>query len=241
MTVNTRIIRMFLARHTVNYVPLANGLRIQVLSSMQELPRCQKHHFGAFISDQQILVVWDDEPKQLIDRAKILEGSLMEMIWATEEEAILDEKCTSPLVSTTEFADGTMTPTGLEEGTAGHMRPTNLSNPIMVGLTLTLLTAALGLGWRNLAQEVAIDGKYTRLALVVVTPCQVFISLFFMQIIIVNLSQMFGPVSHLTTNSKFFSGKASFVWNLRQRKTSENTQTAFSGTTSSDMVIHTAF
>ncbi|CAL3967834.1 unnamed protein product, partial [Diplocarpon coronariae] len=87
-------------------------------------------------------------------------------------------------------------------------RPNMLINPVIVGLTLTLLVSVLGMGFRALAQEVQIDGDYTRLALLAVTPCQIFVSLFFMQIVVVNLFQMFGPISLVNINSKFYSGIA---------------------------------
>jgi len=37
----------------------------------------------------------------------------------------------------------------------------------------------------------------------------IFVSLFFMQIVVVNLAQIFGPISQMNVNSKFYSGKAS--------------------------------
>jgi len=193
----------------LEYIPLTNGLRLQVLPSLGYLSRCQMHHFGAFIKDQQILVVWDDQPKALLERAHRIQESLIKMIWGQGEAGQLEEKTKpSATISNVELAEGSITPGELEEAMVASGRPTVLLNPIMVGLTLTLLVAALGLGWRNLAQEVSVDGKYLRLALLVVTPCQVFVSLFFMQIIITNLSQIFGPISQMTSNSKFFSGRA---------------------------------
>lgn len=206
MTVNTRVIKLFLTRHTADYVPLSDGLRLQVLPSVEYLPRCQKHHFGAFIRDQQNLIVWDDGTKKLLQRASRIENSLMDLIWSTDFEAFDEKK--SPNISAVELGDGTMTPSDMEEALTTETRPTILINPIIVGLTLTLLVAALGLGWRNLAQEVSIDGSYTRLALLAATPCQIFVSLFFMQIVIVNISQIFGPISQMNINSKFYSGKA---------------------------------
>jgi hypothetical protein len=209
MTVTTRIIKIFLSHNHVDYVPLSDGLRLQVLPSIEYLPRCQKHHFAAFIADQQILVVWDDEPKTLLTRASDIEASLMKMIWGGGEADMLDEKAKASVnVSTVDLGEDGLPPADLEKALAAQKRPTNLLNPILVGLTLTLLTAALGMGWRALAQEVAIDGKYIRLALLVVTPCQIFVSLFFMQIVIVNIAQMIGPISQLNTNSKFYSGIA---------------------------------
>lgn len=196
-------------QETGDFVPLENNLRLQVLPSLDYLSRCQMHHFGAFIKDQQILVVWDDQPKALLERAHRIQESLIKVIWGQGEAGQLEEKAKSSVnVSNVELVEGSITPGELEEAMVASGRPTVLINPIMVGLTLTLLVAALGLGWRNLAQEVSVDGKYLRLALLVVTPCQVFVSLFFMQIIITNLAQIFGPISQMTSNSKFFSGQA---------------------------------
>jgi len=87
-------------------------------------------------------------------------------------------------------------------------RPRVLINPIMIGLCLTILVGALGFGWRHLAYQISVDGSYTRLALLAATPAQVFVSLFFMQIIITNLAQMFGPISQMNKNSMFYSGIA---------------------------------
>ena len=206
MTVNTGVIRIFMTRYTADYVPLSNGLRLQVLPSAEHLPRCQKHQFGAFIRDRQNLVVWDDETKNLLQRASSIESSLMNWIWSNDFAAMDEKKSASAW--TIDLDDGAVTPSDLEEALTTKQRPTLLINPIIVGLTLALLVAALGLGWRNLAQEVSIDGKYTRLAVLTVTPCQIFVSLFFMQIGIVNLVQIFGPINQISINSKFYSGKA---------------------------------
>ncbi|KAK6607980.1 hypothetical protein H4I96_04215 [Botrytis cinerea] len=105
MTVNTRVIKIFLARQHADYVPLSDGLRLQVLPTVEYLPRCQKHHFGAFIQDQQILIVWDDDPKHLLKRAEYIERSLLEMIWADDDEEA-DEKKGGANVSTAEVGSG---------------------------------------------------------------------------------------------------------------------------------------
>jgi hypothetical protein len=201
MTVTTRVIQIFLARQENDFVPLSNDLRLQVLPSVEYLPRCQRHHFGAFIQDQQILLVWDDQARHLLDRAEYFEKSLMEMIWVEGEE-LIDEKKDAVEVGSEE-----VDPNKDLESAEPPRRKTMLINPIMVGLTLALLFSALGLGWRNLGLEVAADGKYSRLALLVVTPCQIFVSLFFMQIIVVNLCQMMGPTRQMAMNTKFYSGK----------------------------------
>lgn len=148
---------------------------------MAYLPRCQKHHFGAFICDEQLLVVWDDEPNNLIHRAEKFEESLLRMIWddgGNDDEPTDEKKETANVsVSNVDDRDGGIAADELEEALVIERRPTLLLNPVMVGLTITLLVAALGLGWRSLAQEFAIDGNFIRLALLAVTPMQVFVSL----------------------------------------------------------------
>ncbi|KAI1327253.1 glycosyl transferase family group 2-domain-containing protein [Xylariaceae sp. FL0255] len=205
MTVNTRVINVILAsrRTSYNFIPLPDGLQLQVLPSMRDLPRCQKHHFAAFIQDLQIMVVWDDEPKKVLARADALERQLMKMIWGNgdaEEDEEEDEKGQGVVVDES--------PVDLETGSDAPDRRVKLTSPLAVGLMLALALSTIGLGWRKIAFEIATDGSFTRLALVVVSPLQLWVGFFFFQTIITNLFQVFGPISAVTSNSKFYSGTA---------------------------------
>ncbi|KAI9753365.1 MAG: ESCRT-III subunit protein snf7 [Chaenotheca gracillima] len=210
MTINTRVVKVIMAQHEGDFVPLADGLRLQIVGSMQDLPACQKHHFAAFIADEKTLVVWDDDPNQILERAKRIETQLIKMSWGESSgghEKSASEKEASAIV---EEVGSDATSEDLEEGLKSHPRPTHLLNPIMVGLTIVLIICALGLGWRILVQEVLVDPKYgiPRLGLLALTPLEIFLSLFFMQIVVSNLMQIFGPTSQLKSNSKFYSAKA---------------------------------
>ncbi|ORY65012.1 glycosyl transferase family group 2-domain-containing protein [Pseudomassariella vexata] len=208
MTVNTRVINVILnsRRTTYEYIPLPDGLRLQVLPTMRELPHCQKHHFAAFIQDAQILVVWDDEPKKVLARADMLERQLMKMIWGTgedDEETEEDEKSGEKGV-----IEVGVSVVDLEAALQSEVRKTKLTSPLTVGLTLALCISCTGLGLRNLAFEVKTDGSYTRLALMVCIPAQILVAMFFFQTIIVNIFEVLGPISAVDKNSKFYSGKA---------------------------------
>lgn len=126
-------------------------------------------------------MVWDDEPNNLIHRAEKFEESLLRMIWGDggNNDESVDEKKGAANVSTSNVddRDDGLATDGIEEALVVENRPTLLINPVMVGMTITLLIAALGLGWRSLAQEFAIDGNFIRLALLAVTPMQIFVSL----------------------------------------------------------------
>jgi hypothetical protein len=175
MTVNTPVVRALLdsllSRGSVDYVPLPDGLRVQIIATMADLPRGQLHHFAAFVEDVRMLVVWDDEPEKLLKRAENLERRFIEMIWgngdnAEEEDETPDEKKRE-----------TIDPAELEEALARERRPIRLESSIMVSLTLALCIACLALGWRHLAFQSTVDGNYIRWALMAVSPLQFFVSL----------------------------------------------------------------
>ncbi len=240
MTVNTPVVRALLdslmAKGDIDYVPLPDGLRVQILATMADLPRGQLHHFAAFIEDVRMLVVWDDEPEKLLGRVEDLEKRFVELIWGNGDNNDDDEE------SADEKKKGQdLEPAQLEEAMAEEKRPVRLESALIVALTLALCLSCLALGWRNLAFQSTVDGDYTRWALMAVAPLQFFVSLvrgpiplpgspypllflllmlfllprqaltakqFFFQVIITNMFQMLGPISAVTSNSKYFSGKA---------------------------------
>ncbi|KAL7623408.1 hypothetical protein AAE478_007090 [Parahypoxylon ruwenzoriense] len=206
MTVNTRVINVILAsrRTTYEYIPLADGLRLQVLPSMRELPRCQKHHFAAFIQDLQILVVWDDDPKKLLSRADALERQLMKTIWGVGEEEDEHEEEKGEKGQGVELD---VTVVDLEAGLETDRRTTKTSSSWIVALTMALCMSCMGLGLRSLAYEVEVDHSYIRLALIAVIPLEMWVAMFFFQTIITNLFQTIGPISAVDRNSRFYSGK----------------------------------
>ncbi|KAM0255811.1 hypothetical protein ACHAQJ_005398 [Trichoderma viride] len=202
MTVNSRVIKTFLqwSPDAVD-VPLMNGLRVQILPTIDDLPRARKYQFAAFVASEGLLVVWDDDALHLVARAKAIESELMELVWKTgnpdEEES--DEKRGSPAAEVEiDEESGEIKP---------EKRPIHLQNTILVSLTLILVTVSLGAAWRQLAIEVSVDNTFARLGLVALAPVQVFFTLFFAQVIIGCLAQIFGPIRQLTINSKFYSAR----------------------------------
>ncbi|EHK18882.1 uncharacterized protein TRIVIDRAFT_43815 [Trichoderma virens Gv29-8] len=202
MTVNSRVIKTFLqwSPDAVD-VPLMNGLRVQILPTIDDLPRARKYQFAAFVASEGLLVVWDDDALHLVARAKAIESELMELVWkaGNPEEEDSDEKRAQPVAEVEiDEESGEIKP---------EKRPIHLQNTVLVSLTLVLVTVSLGAAWRQLAIEVSVDNTYIRLALVALAPVQVFFTLFFAQVIIGCLAQIFGPIRQLTINSKFYSAR----------------------------------
>jgi hypothetical protein len=200
MTVNSRVIKTFLAwSPDAVDVPLMNGLRVQILPTIDDLPRARKHQFAAFVASEGLLVVWDDDALHLVARAKAIESELMELVWKAGGDDDSDEKG-GVIVEEPEVDEesGELKP---------EKRPVHLQNTYLVTLTLVLVTVSLGAAWRQLAIEVSVDGNFVRLALVALFPIQIFFTLFFAQVIVGCLAQIFGPIRQLTINSKFYSAR----------------------------------
>lgn len=202
MTVNTRVIKLFLHNNDKPYVPLRNGLRLQVLPDVSYLPRCQKHQFAAFVADRGLLVVWDDEPRHLLDRAQKIEQSLMEMIW-DDKPAEVDEKKDggSIMVNEVSSEEG-----DIERGVVEPPRRIVLWMPIISACTLCLTILVMGLAWQKVAIELVVDGNYIRIAFLLVLPLQMWLALFFFQSVVGDIAQLIGPISQMNSNTKFYSG-----------------------------------
>ncbi|KAK1758047.1 putative glycosyltransferase [Echria macrotheca] len=200
MTVNSRVIKTFLQwSPDALDVPLANGLRVQILPTVEDLPRARKHQFAAFVASEALLVVWDDDALNLVPRAKAIESELMDLVWKSHnDDDDGDEKKKEEDVREVEIdpESGEVMP---------EKRPVHLLNTFLVSLTLVLVTVSLGAAFRQLAIEVSVDGNYLRLALIALFPVQIFFTLFFAQVIVGCLAQIFGPIRQLHMNSKFYS------------------------------------
>ncbi|PNS14858.1 hypothetical protein CAC42_2087 [Sphaceloma murrayae] len=202
MTVNSRVIKTFLAwTPDAIDVPLTNGLRVQVLPTMEDLPAAKKHQFAAFVADEALLVVWDDDVHNLIKRAKFIEDELMELVWSSgEEENVEDEEGAKKGPGVVEARFDPVTGEELPED-----RPTNLQNTVLVSFTLVIILALLGAGFRQVAIEISVDYNWFRLLFFLLTPVQVFFTLFFAQVIVGCTAQIIGPIKQVTSNSRFYS------------------------------------
>jgi hypothetical protein len=179
MTVNTPVVRAIMASirragGEVEFVPLPEGLRVQVVRTMADLPRSRLHHFAAFVEDVGMLVVWEDEAERLLPRVESLEAQLVKMVWGNGED---DDERTPDEKRPDQDEAVEIDPAQLEDALSREHRPVKLTSAAMVGVTLALCTTCIGLGWRALALQITVDGDYTRLALLAVSPAQFFISL----------------------------------------------------------------
>lgn len=218
MTVNSRIIQLYLRMNPQHYVQLKNGLRVQVLPDMSYLPSSQRHQFAAFIADRGYLVVWDDDPRHLLARAKDIQESLMATVWPeeNEEEDFESDKEKAANINVEEVSDDGRS---AKMGGAEKPRRIVLNQSILTACTLFLVTLSIGAGWVQIAKEIYLDGNYLRILFLLALPAQVWLALFFFQATCGSIAQIIGPINQVNQNSKTYSGVAP-----RVRLSAENGQ-----------------
>jgi len=175
MTVNSRVIKTFLlfSPEAVD-IPLRNGLRVQVIPTITDLPKARKLQFAAVIANQGLLVVWDDDINNLIHRAALIERELMEIVWAADElkdpnvQEVSEKKGPAVVVLDVDEESGETLP---------ENRPVYLMNSIYVSIVLFIIIVALGAGMREIAFETKADGNYLRCALLILLPINIFFTL----------------------------------------------------------------
>lgn len=211
MTVKTPVVQTFLREYSLPYVPLSNGLQLQILPNIGSLSRCKKHHYAAFVRDVGMLVVWEDQAQDIVHRAEKIEGHLVEMLWTLEDskpdlEDAIDskERYDNDINVETKELDGH--DVNAEEMGMEKPRPTMLYQAFLVGCAGLLVIFTLSIGWRRLAIEVKVDRSYRRLLLLLCTPLQMWIGWFFFQSLISGIAQIIGPVKQTQQNSKSFTG-----------------------------------
>ncbi len=102
----------------------------------------------------------------------------MELIW--KDTGVYNEKSASEskgAIVTEIPLDGSSTGGDTEELMVDTSRRPVLIQPVMTAITLILLLAALGAGWRLLALQIAVDHNWMRLGLLAYLPIQIFLSL----------------------------------------------------------------
>ncbi|KAK7885195.1 hypothetical protein LTR67_010686 [Exophiala xenobiotica] len=95
-----------------------------------------------------------------------------------------------------------------KEGQEAPRRKMLLNHAIMVGFAMILVVVVEMACIAKMVTEVQLDGNYMRFALAATVPLFATFSLFFMIVICGSLWQIFGPLSSLKQNSKYYSAIA---------------------------------
>ena len=80
ITLRSKVVETaFRLMDSTDRVTLRSGLELQVLPSLRDIKLAQRHQCAAFIHDESYILVWDDSPTKLLERAADLEHQLVDI------------------------------------------------------------------------------------------------------------------------------------------------------------------
>lgn len=208
-----------------------NGSQIQIYDSLAEIAgsiTIKKFQYAALIRQERILLVWHDELGAIISQAMDVESRILALVWGTPTSPFggWDSTVHSSANSTSDGSWMDIAPdmkrkevdVDVEEvqadlekleiaaGKESLARPLIFTSSIFVGLAmLAIILLVVGLGGRALILQTLIDHFYPRLLLVLTMPIWICLGLYFAIVLFGNLFELAGPITGVTSNSRFHS------------------------------------
>lgn len=174
MTVSTRVIRLIVSRMELPYVQLQGGQRLQVIPEFAALPYCQKNQSAAFVASHRVLIVWENDPKLLLERAQTIQDLLIGMIWSNETQRVNDKATAQGIdIDVTDLDDLLDDP----EPVKPQPRRIKLWQSVYTSMAICLLTVTIGSAWRHVAIEQIQAPNWLRLLFLLPLPAQAWLSL----------------------------------------------------------------
>ncbi|KAH7390820.1 glycosyl transferase family group 2-domain-containing protein, partial [Phaeosphaeria sp. MPI-PUGE-AT-0046c] len=208
-----------------------NGSQIQIYDSMAEIAgsiTIKKFQYAALVRQERILLVWHDELGAILSQAMEIESRILALVWGTSKSPFggWDSAIHSSANSTLDGSGMDMAPdmkskevdVDVEEvqadlekleiaaGKESLARPLIFTSSIFVGLAmLAIILLVVGLGGRALILQTLIDHFYPRLLLALTMPIWICLGLYFAIVLFGNLFELVGPITGVTSNSRFHS------------------------------------
>ena len=180
ISIKDRVVTVLLSQPDLLYIPIQDNLRLQIVPDIEYVPRCQRSQGAAFCKNQDMLVVWGDSVDATEQRADKYLKQMVEVFSQGFGGAYSEKEKDTVMVKE-------MAMDGSEDAYSGDLDPEDnyqeprrkivLIQAVLTGLTLLLLVAAIGSGFRQIAIEIGIDHSYIRLAFVIVVPLQMWLAL----------------------------------------------------------------
>lgn len=193
----TSKVTSMLMRHlppTVRTIPLDPFTVVQVVDTFDDFMSIRRAQFAAYVREYKILLIWSDEVNTVLSFGRELEEKMVNLIW--------DEKCDleQGFASTIHAFD-------LEEVTLDESkRSVSFVTPAVVALASLATATFIGQDMHEVVLQIKADGNYQSILILLYFPIMIWLASFFAQAFAMSVFQSLGPVSQLTTNTKYYSG-----------------------------------
>lgn len=138
---------------------------------------------AALVREQSMLVVWGDNAESCIHKAQEVQDQMMQPFIDGMNQFLEDSaEKKQPVVGVSElpsdnFDESAIGEENLEESLAEPPRRIVLIQATLTGVTLFLIIAALGTGWKQIVIELSVDHSFIRLAFLLCVPLQFWLAL----------------------------------------------------------------
>lgn len=179
---------------SVKTIPLDDTTNIQVIDTFEDFMSIRPAQSASFVREYNMLLIWSDDAKKVISLGRRLERLVVNLVWDeknTLEQGLVLEKIDTP---------------DIEHGGLENARSASLVTPTIVALAIMAIAAFIGQDLHEVVLQIKADTNYMACLIVCYFPVMAWLSAFFAQTFAVIVMQCCGPVSHLTINSKFYSG-----------------------------------
>lgn len=159
-----------------------------------------------FIKELGAAIIWNDDASKLIDYARLWDERITKLVYSEKDKLINHSVFTSSEENEKGAANVLESKVGDEEiGRMAPGREAQLMWPITVALTFIIMGLLVGVVLKSVVEEVIESGQYVHLAYVLYIPLVCILTAFFLSIIAASVLQIIGPITHLQSNSKFYS------------------------------------
>ncbi|BFZ57043.1 hypothetical protein PYCC9005_004093 [Savitreella phatthalungensis] len=191
---------------TVRQIPLDSSTQIQVLQSYADVHSLRRHQFAALIVETGSMLVWSDDAATLVPFAEELEKKMVNLVWSSKKRsknALQNEKEKAVSAAHVTIVD--------LEGAMEVERKEPFVQAMIVAVALLALAVFFGNEIHEVVKQIRAEGNYIAIGIVLYFPLLFFFSSFFAYLIASLIFQLFGPISQLNTNSKYYSGVAPVI------------------------------
>lgn len=185
----------------VQVIPLDNCTNIQVVENLGDFMSLREARQAAFIREFNMLLIWSSETSDILTIGRKLEEQIVSLIWNEKynsEQGILEESAHS-----LNEKDAL-----LEAGNDEVERTVALITPISASLAVLAISAFIGQDLHEIILQIKAETNYIACGIVVYFPLMMWLAAFFAHTFSTIVLQLFGPVSHLKSNTKSYSGMA---------------------------------
>lgn len=188
----------------VKQIPLDSVTQIQVLQSNSDVHSIRRAQFAALIIETGSMLVWSDDASTLVPFAEELEKKMVNLIWKEKKSN------SNSLVKNKEKSLGAITTTEYLDAEAGVelKRSEPFIQAGIVALTFCIMGVFYGTEIHEVTLQLRAEKNWSALGIVLYFPLLFFFSAFFAYLVASLICQFVGPISQLTTNSKYYSGVA---------------------------------